>query len=125
MKKRSPALGILFTIITGGIYGIYWFIKLTNDSNTLAPGNKCASGGLAFLFSLITGGVYTLYWFYKLGNKVGEMSGEKSHGVLYLLLTLFTGIGGVICYCLAQSAVNKAIDKKNAEAAAAATQVNA
>lgn len=54
MKKRNVALAIIFTIITFGIYGIYWFVCLTNDSNTLCPEQKTASGGLAFLFTLIS-----------------------------------------------------------------------
>lgn len=35
MKKRNIALAIVFTIITFGIYGIYWFVCLTNDSNRM------------------------------------------------------------------------------------------
>ena len=35
MKKRSIGLAILFSIITFGIYGLYWFVCLTNDSNTI------------------------------------------------------------------------------------------
>ena len=31
MKNRNIALCIIFSIITFGIYGIYWFICLTNE----------------------------------------------------------------------------------------------
>lgn len=33
MKKRNIVLAVVFTIITLGIYGIYRFVCLTNDSN--------------------------------------------------------------------------------------------
>ena len=56
MKKRNPALCILFCIITFGIYYIYWFVKLTNDSNEMSPENKTASGGL-FLILCFIGGI--------------------------------------------------------------------
>lgn len=102
MKKRNVALAIIFTIITFGIYGIYWFVCLTNDSNTLCPEQKTASGGLAFLFTLISFGIYGIYWNYKLGEKVG------GSGILYLILSL-VGFGWVN-YILAQSAINKAIE---------------
>lgn len=102
MKKRSLALAIVFSIITFGIYGIYWFVCLTNDSNTLCPEHKTAGGGLAFLFSIISFGIYGLYWNYKLGQKVGGSP------VAYLILAL---IGfGWINFLLAQSAINKAIE---------------
>ncbi len=98
MKKRSIPLAILFSIITFGIYGIYWFVCLTNDSNTISPDNKTASGGMAILFTIITFGIYGIYWNYKLGQKC------EGSGVLYLILSL---IGfGFINYILAQSKIN-------------------
>ena len=33
MKKRNIALCVILSIITFGIYGIYWFIKINNDSS--------------------------------------------------------------------------------------------
>ena len=66
MKKRNVGLAVLFSIITFGIYGIYWFVCLTNDSNTINPEEKTASGGLAIVLSLLTFGIYGIYWNYKL-----------------------------------------------------------
>lgn len=99
MKKRNIVLAILFTIITFGIYGIYWFVCLTNDSNTINPEKKTASGGLAILFTLISFGIYGFYWNYKLGVKL------TGGGALYLILSLI-GFGWVN-YILAQSEINK------------------
>ena len=36
IQPRNIALCIIFSIITFGIYGIYWMIKINNDLNTLA-----------------------------------------------------------------------------------------
>lgn len=108
MKKRNVALAIIFTIITIGIYGIYWFVCLTNDSNTLCPEQKTASGGMAILFTIISFGIYGIYWNYKLGEKVG------GSGILYLILSLI-GFGWVN-YILAQSAINKAIENNEVPA---------
>lgn len=101
MKKRNVGLAILFTIITFGIYGIYWFICLTNDSNTINPDEKTASGGLAFLLSIITFGIYGIYWSYKLGKKL------TGSGTVYLLLSLFGLV--IVDYVLAQIEINKKI----------------
>ena len=99
IKKRSVVLAIIFSLITFGIYAIYWFICLTNDSNTINPEEKTASGGLAFLFSIITFGIYSLYWNYKLGKKL------TGGGALYLILARF-GFGW-LNYILAQCDINK------------------
>lgn len=109
MKRRNIALCILFSIISFGIYDLYWFVKLTNDSNTICPEKKTASGGMALLFSIITGGIYTIYWMYKLGQKL------KGSGVLYLVLSLF-GFGW-LNFIFAQSEINSYIDKQAAQAA--------
>ena len=66
MKKRSIAGCIILTFVTFGIYGIYWFVKLTNETNRLAPEEATMSGGLAFLVTLCALGIYGLYWGYKL-----------------------------------------------------------
>lgn len=103
MKKRSIGLIILYSIITLGIYYLYWFVKLTNDSNTINPKEATASGGKALLFSIISFGIYSLYWIYKLGEKVDK------GGTMYLLLS-FLGLG-FIMQLIAQSKVNKYIDE--------------
>ena len=103
MKNRNIAVAILCSIITCGLYGIYWFICLTNDSNEMSETDKTASGGVAFILSIITCGIYSLYWCYKLGKKVGDS------GVLYLLLD-FIALGWVN-YILAQSKINNYVMK--------------
>lgn len=101
MKKRNIGLAILFSIITFGIYGIYWFVCLTNDSNTINPDEKTAGGGLAILLSIVTIGIYGFYWNYKLGKKL------TGSGTLYLILSLI-GLS-FINYILGQSEINKHI----------------
>ena len=105
MKKRNIAVAIILSFITCGIYAIYWFICLTNDSNKMSDTDKTASGGVAFILSIITCGIYGLYWAYKLGQKV------RDSGIAYLLLNFF-GLG-IIAYCLAQSKINNYASKNN------------
>lgn len=111
IKRRNAALCVFFSIITLGIYAIYWFVCLTNDTNKLSR-YKTAGGGMAILFSIITLGIYSIYWVYMLGKKAGDIDRDKSSGVAYLLLNIFLpGIGTVIAYCLAQGVLNRACDK--------------
>jgi predicted nucleic acid-binding Zn ribbon protein len=108
ITPRSIVTAILLTIVTCGIYGLYWFVVLTNDINKLSGREHDTNGGLALLFSLITCGIYTFYWAYKIGEKRDVVAGEHaSSNVIYLVLSLF-GFG-IIVYALAQDAINKAV----------------
>jgi len=114
MRKRSIPLAILFSVITCGIYFLYWEICLTNDTNKLAK-SKTAGGVAALIYSWLTLGIYHFYWIYMLGVKDGEISGNGDRGVLYLLLS-FVGIGIFLVPILTQSTVNNAINRQKAEA---------
>ncbi len=113
VQKRDVAVAIILTIITCGIYGIYWFIKLNDEINAIANKKDGTTGGMAFLFSLITCGIYTFYWMYKMGDILDDVAVSKgmapgSRGILYLVITLF-GFG-IISYALMQDSVNKMLD---------------
>ena len=109
ISKRSIAVAIILTFVTCGIYGLYWFIVMTNESNSISD-SKTASGGIAFLLTIITCGIYGLYWNYKMGEKIHN-AGKKynisieNNGVLYLILYLI-GLG-IISYALMQKDLNK------------------
>lgn len=46
-KERNIALCILFSIITFGIYTLYWFFTLTEDTNRISNDPAPTSGGMA------------------------------------------------------------------------------
>ena len=112
MVKRNIALCIVLSLVTCGIYAIYWMIVLANDTNA-ASGHPQdgTSGGMVFLLSLVTCGIYGFYWAYKQGEKINEakamrnMPADSNSGILYLILELF-GLG-IVAYALMQSELNK------------------
>ena len=107
IKNRSIPMCVILTIVTCGIYGIYWFVVMTDETNALAPKNATTSGGKAFLLCLVTLGIYSIYWNYKLGAKVDEMKGVENGNtaIMYLIIGL---IGfSIINHCLAQSELNR------------------
>lgn len=112
MNKRNIALCIVLSIVTCGIYAIYWMIVLANETN-VASGHAQdgTSGGIVFLLTLVTCGIYGIYWAYKQGEKINEakamrnMPTDSNAGVLYLILEIF-GLG-IIGYALMQNELNK------------------
>jgi len=108
--QRSIVVCILLSIVTCGIYGIYWMIKLNDELNASAGKPNATSGGTVFLFTLITCGIYGYFWYYKMGENVDAIKTSKglvssNTGIIYLVLGLF-GLG-IVNYCLMQDTLNK------------------
>ena len=114
MQKRNIGLCIVLTIITCGIYGIYWFIKIVDELNILSNDKNAQSGGIVFLLSLVTCSIYLFFWMYKAGEQVNRAKSvrglptDTNAGVIYLLLTLF-GLS-IVSYALIQNEINNLID---------------
>lgn len=107
-EKKIPVL-IILSIITCGIYAIYWLACLNDDLNTLTKRND-TSGGMVVLLSIVTCGIYSWFWLYKSGEKVDILkseAGEVSSNtpLVFLLLGIF-GLP-IVAYALAQDAINK------------------
>lgn len=111
--RRSIPVYIILTIVTCGLFGLYWFVVLSDDVNTLSRHENDTSGIMALLFTIITCNIYGIYWMYRLGVKVDEARGiqgrgSSDNGILYLILYLF-GFG-IVVYALIQNEINKLIE---------------
>ncbi|MFF2481059.1 DUF4234 domain-containing protein [Paenibacillus sp. NPDC058071] len=112
VSQRSIALAIVLSLITFGIYGIYWFIVLTNEVGRLS-GDREFTGGKHFLLTLITCGIWGFIWAYQIGQRVAGAQYNRGmrvndNSVLYLILQFF-GLG-IVTYALVQSDVNNMAD---------------
>ncbi len=106
MKKRNFIMAILLTIITCGIYGIYWFIALTDEVKLATYTPSDTSGAMAFVLTLVTCGIYGIYWAYKMGSKLDNFTQQNtSRGFICLLLSLF-GLNILACAFI-QDTLNK------------------
>lgn len=108
IKKRDIVPCILLTLVTCGIYGIIWFISITDDVGYVSE-DRSTSGGTAFLLTLITCGIYSIYWSYMMGKKLYEAKVKRGmvasdNSILYLVLNII-GLG-IVNYCLIQSELN-------------------
>lgn len=110
LQKRDVVKAVIFSIITLGIYGIYWFVKMTDEINGSIGNPSDASGVTAFLLTLVTCGIYGFYWSYKKGEIIdnyyaGKGLPKPNNAVIYLVLSLF-GLS-IVAYALLQSELNK------------------
>ena len=117
IQKRDIAVSIILTIVTCGIYGIIWFISITDEVKRASGDTEFVSGPVAFLLSLVTCGIFEIYWAYKMGElmkKAEEKNGMpiKENAILYLILHLF-GLG-IVTYALIQSELNEVASKNEA-----------
>lgn len=108
VQQRNIALCIILSLVTCGIYGLYWFVCLTDDTNAVAN-EEGTSGVMALVLTIVTCGIYGLYWAYKCGEKLDQSKVSRglpasNGGVLYLILYIF---GGIIAYALIQNELNK------------------
>ena len=110
IERRNIAVCIVLTLVTCGIYGIYWIVCLTNDVNTVSGDVNGTSGGMVVLLTIVTCGIYGIYWAYKQGERLDFTKNNRgipssNSGVLYLILQIF-GFG-IIAYALMQNELNK------------------
>lgn len=106
---RNVVTAIVLSLVTCGIYGIYWWIKMTDETNSVTP-NPGRSGAMCFLFTIITCGIYGVYWYYMMGKNLyaaGQARGVnlEDRSIVYLLLGI-VGLG-IVSEAMMQSDLNR------------------
>lgn len=106
MKERNIVICIILSIVTCGLYSLYWFVKMTDEVNETTK-EKGTSGIVALILTLVTCGLYGIYWAYKMGEKVNTIKRQPAgnNHILFIILMLF-GLG-IVNYCIIQDTLNK------------------
>lgn len=104
IKPRSLATCIILSIITCGIYGIYWEVCLCNDFKAVYNRDDLPNGGMVVLLTIVTCGIYGIYYMYKAGKTIDDSEGAGSNAILFIVLTV-VGLG-IINFCIMQDKVN-------------------
>ena len=108
-KKRNPILVIIFTIISFGIYYLYWTGKVQAGLKERTGEGLGMGGHIAAM--LFTFGIYNLIWQYKCGKRLHKAGAPKDNSVLYLLLCFLCGIGCLVNQFLQCNDINLILDK--------------
>lgn len=110
IQKREIVTAIILSIVTCGIYGLYWFVCLTDDTNTISGDTGATGGGMSLVLTIVTCGIYGLYWAYKMGERLDSAKAArglpvKGDGLVYIVLCIF-GLD-IVAYALMQDELNK------------------
>ncbi len=100
VKHRNIFLVYLFSIITIGIYGIYWFVSTKNEINNL--GAKIPTAWLLIV------PIANIYWEYKYCEGFAQKVKKDDNTVLWFILFFLVGI---IMPAIVQSELNKLAQK--------------
>lgn len=109
ITPRNIAVAVILSLVTCGLYSIYWMIKMNDEINTLAGEPNATSGAMVFVLSIVTCGIYSLFWVFKMGERCDRIKGTEggNSNILYLVITLLSL--GIVVYCLMQDTINKAV----------------
>ncbi|ETP73224.1 hypothetical protein UYO_0690 [Lachnospiraceae bacterium JC7] len=108
-EDRSIWMYIILSIVTCGIYSIYFLYKLIQDVNIAMAGDGEETAGIVkyILLSVITCGIYGWYWQYCLGNRLANNAPRygmnfQENGTTILLWTVLgsflCGLGPIIAW---------------------------
>lgn len=91
IRKRDVAKMVILSFVTCGIYSIYWFICLTDETNIISYNERTQDGTVSFILGLVTCSIYLAYSNYKIGKKLYEAGRINNidindNSILYLVL---------------------------------------
>ena len=101
IKKRDVVMVYVLTIITFGIYGIYWSVQTKEELNKL--GAEIPTSWLLIV------PIANIYWLYKYSEGFSLKVKKDNNGILWFIVFWLIGI---IMPAIVQPELNKLADKK-------------
>ena len=96
IKHRNIVLVYIYSIITLGIYAIYWMVSTKNEINDL--GAEIPTAWLLIV------PIANIFWVYKYCEGFSEKVKKDNNTVLWFILSMFVGI---VMPAIVQSELNK------------------
>lgn len=112
VKEKSIGLCVVLSLVTCGIYSIYWLYTIAQDLNDLCESQnqeKGAEPGLVVILSIVTCGIYLLYYLWKAGKMVSSLTRSNGHhpsddSIVLMVLSILQL--SLVSYCILQSHIN-------------------
>lgn len=111
VKEKSIGLCIVLSLVTCGIYSIYWLYTIAKDLNDLCASQNQEKGpdaGLVVVLSIVTCGIYLIYYMWKAGKMVSSLTknGQRMSDDSVVLMVLAILQLSIVSYCILQSNIN-------------------
>lgn len=89
LQRREPIMVFIFTIITFGLYGYYWYVMTKLEMN--ASGTQIPTAWLIIIPFI------NIWWMWKFSEGIEQVTQGRMTGPIAFLLLFFLGmIGGAI-----------------------------
>ena len=96
MKKRSFVKWLVLSVVTLGIYNLYWIHKLAKDVNKICEGDGKKTSGLLqyILLGIVTLGIYDFAWVFMTADRLADIAPKynakvKGNSTVILLSLIF------------------------------------
>ncbi|CAI3432243.1 DUF4234 domain-containing protein [Enterococcus cecorum] len=117
VTKRNFVVSILLSLVTCGIYSLYWMVMLNDEIHNIYESmypedlsTTRVSGALLLVFTFITCGIYSFYWYYKMGTLCNKISKNSSNfDLIFLILAIFQL--PIVNMCIMQNIENNFFDE--------------
>ncbi len=90
LETHDVALRLILTVVTCGLFGLYWIADLTNDIHRLSGKPQTPKGLTAALLTFVTCSVYFYYWLYKISGELVEARREMGLALDSVKNSLYT-----------------------------------
>jgi len=107
-QYRNIGLAILFSIITCGIYQLYWLYQISADTRMLTGNNDSGSPGTDLLLEIVTCGIFGFFVVYQCGKRIYQaelQQGERANDDS-AMLTVLALFGWIIALAIIQHKLN-------------------
>lgn len=104
IKNRNIVTAILLTVITCGIYGIYWIVMMTREAVSVKDASDNALLEIILMLFLAPVGLFMVEKKFAEGLAAKGIE-HKENSILYLILG-FVGLG-IVPLCMIQNDLNK------------------
>lgn len=114
LEKKNVAVCLILSLITCGIYYLYWVYKMCEQMGELKHTGE-NDGVKVILLGIITCGIYTMYWTYQTSKDIYYaeldlgMTRVSDNSIINLVLSIFEF--HVVAMCIMQASINDVIDE--------------
>lgn len=105
LEKMSLGTVVLLFIVTFGIYGLYYLVRLEKETSIMLGRHTTSSGSSIVLYSFLSGGIYTIWFYNKMAAALDEamdnrhmIGGRIGSGVGFVIMLLIPFIGLLALY---------------------------